>query len=88
VFTQTALKIYLCNGEVLCFLWGVDRILECYFDEFGSAFFTTECLASCATYHYEKDERALPGDLHSRKLSFVVPLLNVVSSLSFSALQG
>jgi hypothetical protein len=31
------------------------------------------------THLYKKDERALPGDLHSRKLSSYPPLLTVVS---------
>jgi hypothetical protein len=44
-----------------------------------STFFTTERLTSSPTHLYKKDERALPGDLHSRKLSCVSPLLNIVS---------
>jgi hypothetical protein len=46
---------------------------------FISTFFTTERLTSFPTHFYQKDERALPGDLHSRKLSSYPPLLNVVS---------
>jgi hypothetical protein len=42
-------------------------------------FFTTECLTSSPTHLYQKDERALPGDLHIRKLSSYRPFFNVVS---------
>jgi hypothetical protein len=45
---------------------------------FISAFFTTECHTLSETDFYQ-DERALPGDLHSRKRISVSPLLNVMS---------
>jgi hypothetical protein len=38
---------------------------------FISTFFTSERLIFSPTYLYQKDKRALPGDLHSRKFSFV-----------------
>jgi hypothetical protein len=45
---------------------------------FISTFFTTKFLTSSPTHPY-RVERALPGNFHSRKLSSVSPLLNVVS---------
>jgi hypothetical protein len=41
-------------------------------------FLTTERLTSSPTHLYQKDERALPGDLHSRNLALILPFLNVV----------
>jgi hypothetical protein len=32
-FLEQNQQIYLCNGEVLCFLCGTDCILKCYLDE-------------------------------------------------------
>jgi hypothetical protein len=44
---------------------------------FISTVFTSERLAFFPTYLYQKDERALPGDLRRYKFSFVFTL-NVV----------
>jgi hypothetical protein len=57
--------------------WNPAQLLSA--SPFISTFFTTERLTSSPTHLYQKDERALPGDLHSRKLSSYPPLLNVVS---------
>jgi hypothetical protein len=32
-FLEQRWNIDVCNGEVLCFLWGTEWILKCYLDE-------------------------------------------------------
>jgi hypothetical protein len=56
---------------------------------FISTFFTAECLTSSPTHLYQKDERALPGDLHSRKLTSSPDFKSSVSHYppSFSSLS-
>jgi hypothetical protein len=57
--------------------WNPAQLLSA--SPFTYTFFTAERITSSPTHLYQKDERALPGDLHSRKLSSFPPLLNVVS---------
>jgi hypothetical protein len=59
-----------CTGTLLKFSTYSTRHL--------SPFFTFERVTSHLTYLYQKDERALPGDLRNRKFTSVFPF-NVVS---------
>jgi hypothetical protein len=74
-FLKQRQPVDLCNGEVLCFLCGTDWILKYYLDELHSPsyllHFQTPYLHQ--TYLYQKDERALPGDLRSSKPKFMSP---------------
>jgi hypothetical protein len=52
-------------------------------------FSTPECIAFSSTYLYKKDERTVPGNLHSRKHLFILLSIVYVTALSptFSSLS-
>jgi hypothetical protein len=63
-FTKHRKPTDLYNGYELCFLRGTNIIIKYCLNELRSVH---------QTYLYLKDERALPGDLRSRKSKFIFP---------------